>query len=249
MRINGFEQIKVFYSWVFNNADKSVKPHHISLYLFLVNQNNRNNWVEWFKCPFDLGMAGSCIGNKKTYYKTLDDLQEWGLLKYEKGINNWKAPLIKLEVLIRTTSVTATDTASVPTSEPQVLPLDTPLPTPLGTHIYKPITNNLKPITNNNDADEEIDYRAVHLEFADRLLLNDLECQAIFEVSEKRVTFELLNTFVAHLTNQSKVYNHYSEFKKHFSNWMRKHEPSKENKSKVDAYLENNLAAKKILGI
>ena len=105
---------------------------------------------------------------------------------------------------------------------------------------------------NNNNlavADDEIDYRSVHLEFADRLLLNDLECQAIFEVSEKRVTFELLNTFVAHLTNQSKVYNHYSEFKKHFSNWMKKHEPSKENKSKVDAYLENNLAAKKLLGI
>jgi len=110
---------------------------------------------------------------------------------------------------------------------------------------------NVSEINNNNlaVADDEIDYRAVHLEFADRLLLNDLECQAIFEVSEKRVTFELLNTFVAHLTNQSKVYNQYSEFKKHFSNWMRKHEPAKENKSKVDAYLENNLAAKKILGI
>lgn len=101
----------------------------------------------------------------------------------------------------------------------------------------------------NKGENDEIDYRSVHLEFADRLLLNDLECQAIFEVSEKRVTFELLNTFVAHLTNQTKVYNHYSEFKKHFSNWMRKHEPAKENKSKVDAYLENNLAAKKLLGI
>jgi hypothetical protein len=108
-------------------------------------------------------------------------------------------------------------------------------------------------VNNNNNnlaaVDEQINYIEVHQSFADRLLLNDLECQAIFEVSEKRVTYELLNTFIAHLTNQSKVYNHYSEFKKHFSNWMRKHEPSKENKSKVDAYLENNLAAKKLLGI
>ena len=43
------------------------------------------------------------------------------------------------------------------------------------------------------DADE-INYLDIHQSFADRLLLNDLECQSIFEVSEKRVTFELLNT-------------------------------------------------------
>jgi len=210
MRINGFEQIKVFYSWVFNNADKSVKPHHISLYLFLVNQNNRNNWVEWFKCPFDLGMAGSCIGNKKTYYKTLDDLQEWGLLKYEKGINNWKAPLIKLEVLIRTTSVTATDTASVPTSEPQVLPLDTPLPTPLGTHIDKHITNNLKPITDNE----------AHKHFAEKLFDAKDELDAIEVSTRKKPTADTLKRFNANLVNQNKHHNHYSEYKKHFISWL-----------------------------
>lgn len=206
MRINGFEQIKVFYSWVFNNADKSVKPHHISLYLFLVNQNNRNNWVEWFKCPFDLGMAGSCIGNKKTYYKTLDDLQEWGLLKYEKGINNWKAPLIKLEVLIRTTSVTATDAASVPTSEPQVLPL----PTPLGTHIDKPITNNLKPITDNE----------AHKYFAEKLFDAKDELDAIEVSTRKKPTADTLKRFNANLVNQNKHHNHYSEYKKHFISWL-----------------------------
>jgi hypothetical protein len=143
MRINGFEQIKSFYSWVFNNQDKRITPQHISLYNFLINQNNRNNWVEWFKCPFDLGMAGSCIGNKKTYYKCLSDLMEWRLIKYEKGTNNWKAPLIKIEVL----NCTSSDTATVPSSEPQHIPLPIPLPT----HIYKLITNNLKLITDNFD--------------------------------------------------------------------------------------------------
>jgi len=64
--MNGFEQIKSFYSWVFNNPDK-VRPTHISLYLFLLNQNNRAMWVEWFKCPYDLAMQGACIGNKNNY--------------------------------------------------------------------------------------------------------------------------------------------------------------------------------------
>lgn len=149
MRINGFEQIKGFYSWSFSHQDKGVKPQHISLYLFLVNQNNRNNWVEWFKVPFDLAMAGSCISSKKTYYSCLDDLVKWKLIKYEKGVNNWKAPLIKLEVL--------KDTSTVPQSEPQPLQADTPqhiqaliqasIPQPI--HNIKLLTNNLKPITDN----------------------------------------------------------------------------------------------------
>jgi hypothetical protein len=134
-RINGFDQIKAFYSWVFNNVDKRITPQHISLYLFLINQNNRNNWVEWFKCPYDLAMQGACIGNKKTYYSCLNDLVKWNLIQYSKGANEWKSPLIKLEVLNRTSS----DTSTVPQS--------VPLPTPLPTHIYKLITDNLQLIT------------------------------------------------------------------------------------------------------
>ena len=148
MRINGFEQMKAFYSWVFDNADKQVKPQHISLYVFLLNQNNRANWVEWFKCPYDLAMQGACIGNKKTYYNCLRDLEEWKLIKYEKGVNEWKAPIIKVEVLKCTTSV--------PQSEPQHTPQDTPQHTPQGvpqhTHIYKPITGNSKPKTDNTES-------------------------------------------------------------------------------------------------
>ncbi len=154
MRINGFEQIKAFYSIVFQQ-EFDFKPQHISLYIFLLNQNNRNNWVEWFKCPYDLGMTGSCIGSKKTYYACLDDLQNWGLIKYQKGENAWKSPKIKLEVL----KSTSTDTATIPQSEPLPIPVVEPVPIPLPTHNIKPITSNLKPLT--------IDERK--LKFADTL--------------------------------------------------------------------------------
>jgi len=143
MRINGFHQISAFYSIVFNQQ-YDFKPQHVSLYVFLLNQNNRNNWVEWFKCPIDLGMTGSCIGSKKTYYACLDDLQSWGLLNYEKGENMWKAPKISLVVLKSTSTNTSTYTSTVPQSEPLPILLPEPLPTP----IYKPITSNLKPKTN-----------------------------------------------------------------------------------------------------
>lgn len=149
MRINGFEQIKSFYSWVFDNQDKGIKSQHISLYLFLINQNNRNNWIEWFKCPYDLAMGGSCISSKKTYYACLKDLQGWNLIQYTPGVNNWKAPLIRIEVLKLT--------SSVPQSEPQVIPQELPLhiqaliqaTEPLPIHNIKLLTNNLKPITSN----------------------------------------------------------------------------------------------------
>lgn len=139
-RINGFKQISAFYSWVFEHQDK-VRPHHVSLYVFLWNQNNRANWVEYFKCPFDLAITGACIGNRNTYYKTLNELQQWGLIEYQKGINEYKAPIIKLVQLYEndTTTDTSTDT-------PAVTPIDTSIDTS-AVHIYNYITNNLKLVT------------------------------------------------------------------------------------------------------
>lgn len=142
MRIDGFLQIKAFYSWVFNNPDK-VRPTHISLYLFLWNQGNRANWVEWFKCPYDLAMQGACIGNKGTYYRCLDDLQTFGLIHYKKGLNLHKAPQINLVKLYD--CVPLTEQVTVPLSEPQGVPLTEQLPV----HIYKLITSNKKLVIDN----------------------------------------------------------------------------------------------------
>lgn len=146
--MNGFEQIKSFYSWVFNNPDK-IRPTHISLYLFLLNQNNRSMWVEWFKCPYDLAMQGACIGNKNTYYKCLDELQLYGLIEYKKGINNYKAPLIKLIKMYD--SEPLTEQVSVPQSEQVSVPQSEPLSVLLNKNTYKLITSNYKTINNNEN--------------------------------------------------------------------------------------------------
>ena len=139
-RINGFEQLRSFYSWVMNNADKHVRPAHVSLYVFLLNQNNRVNWVEWFKCPFDLAMQGAVIGSRSTYYKCLDDLEAWGLIKYQRGINQVKAPVISL---IR---LSENGQAPVPLPEQPPVPLPEQAPEQLTgqlpEHIIKLITGN-----------------------------------------------------------------------------------------------------------
>ena len=145
-RINIYEQISLFYSYVFEHQDK-VHQSHVSLYMFLINQNNRANWSEWFKLPYDLAMAGACIGSKSTYYKCLNDLQEWKLIKYKKGLNDYKAPQISIVQLSRSVPLT------VPLSEPLTVPLTVPLSEQLSVlltgNIDILITDNYKLITDN----------------------------------------------------------------------------------------------------
>ena len=125
-RINGFRQIEAFYSIVLS-GQYDLTPQHISLYMFLLNQNNRVNWVEWFKCPFDLAMNGAMIGSKKTYYKCLSELSEWGLIDYKQGENQFKSPKISLRRLENAPQLIP---QCEPASEPPLtLPCE-PLPTP-----------------------------------------------------------------------------------------------------------------------
>lgn len=145
-RINGFQQIERFYSIVFS-GEFEFKTHHISLYMFLLNQNNRNGWAEWFKCPLDIGLQGSQIGSKKTYYAVLEELKKFGLIDYQKGVNEWKAPKVKLIELS-----SRIEPQLIPQCEPQVEPQTTslpiPQPIPLPTSLLHPdnkyITDNLQ---------------------------------------------------------------------------------------------------------
>lgn len=145
-RINIYEQISAFYSFVYENQNK-INKSHVALYMFLINQNNRSNWSEWFKLPYDLAMAGACIGSKATYYKCLNELQTWKLIKYKKGENDYKAPQISILVLSKSEPLT------VPLSEPLTVPLTGQLSEQLSVLLTGKIdiliTNNYKLITDN----------------------------------------------------------------------------------------------------
>jgi|GEM_PF-2492588 len=94
-RINIFHQFRGFFSMVFE-GEYEFMPTHVSLYMFLLNQNNRTNWTEWFKCPADTAMMGALIRSNKTYYKVLGELEEMGLIEYQRGKNNLKSPRIRI---------------------------------------------------------------------------------------------------------------------------------------------------------
>jgi len=166
LRINIYKQIRGFYSLVFESKFE-FRPTHISLYMFLLNQNNRSNWTEWFKCPFDTVMMGACINSNKTYYSVLNDLQKYGLIKYKKGVNNYKAPQINIIPL----QIKSDDSLSIPTPEQsssviftklttslttglsaqQCAQLDTQLSAQLSAHKDILLTNNFKLIVESTD--------------------------------------------------------------------------------------------------
>lgn len=153
-RIELHGQIKAFYSVVFNGVH-DIRPTHISLYMFLLNQNNRNMWVEWFKCPYDLAMQGAGIHSKTTYYSILDDLVKFNLIEYVKGVNLFKAPLIKIRVL----TIPKNDIVTVPLSDTVTGTLsgtlsDTVTDT-LSGNIIRLVTDNLLLITNNTEEFEK----------------------------------------------------------------------------------------------
>jgi DNA-binding transcriptional regulator YhcF (GntR family) len=105
--------------------------------MFLINQNNRSNWSEWFKCPFDTGMMGACINSNKTYYKTLNELEEFGFIKYQKGKNNYKAPKISIVKLSEDFKIPSPekDNPSTNNASVNITPLSTPLLTQLSTQV------------------------------------------------------------------------------------------------------------------
>ena len=201
----------------------------MSLYMFLVNQNNRNNWVEWFKCPFDLAMAGSGVTNKKTYYTTLLDLQNWGVLEYKKGVNNYKAPLIRLEVLY--------DTSIVPQSEPQLSPQVIPLPVPLCVpQLYnniKLLTNNIEPITLDIekiisflDSGFKNDTIVLNTEKIEKWILelkNETQFLDGLYMTHKlrpKTIGRIALLFKEHLKMHPKNHKNFIEFRNHFGTWV-----------------------------
>jgi hypothetical protein len=147
-RINYFEQIKNFYSILFEGKHK-ILPTHTALYMFLLNQNNRLLWAEWFKCPLDIAMVGAQIRSRTTYYKTLNELVSFGLIEYIKGRNDFAAPQIKIVPLVKLRGVSKFDILTVPVSDTVTDTLDDTIAVLLGGNIYKLITNNHKRVRDN----------------------------------------------------------------------------------------------------
>ncbi|MBN1115792.1 MAG: hypothetical protein JXA77_01200 [Bacteroidales bacterium] len=94
--MNGYELSRSFFDWCFEHPDK-IRPNHIALYFFIIEQCNRLGWKEKFGLPTSIAEEAIGIKSYNTYIKTLNDLVEFGFIKIiEKSKNQFTSNIIAL---------------------------------------------------------------------------------------------------------------------------------------------------------
>ena len=76
---NGYAYSRQWFEFIFE-TEEMITPAHTSLYLWIVELNNRLQWKEVFGLPTQYTMQASRIKSYKYYKKTLDDLIKWGFI-------------------------------------------------------------------------------------------------------------------------------------------------------------------------
>lgn len=90
-----FSMINDFESKSFHIPE--LKAQHRSLYYFLLGVLLHRKGAKRFEIAYDYGMAGSKIGNHKTYTTTLKELESHGFLMYTPGKNRFTTPVIDMQ--------------------------------------------------------------------------------------------------------------------------------------------------------
>ena len=92
-----FELIKNFYRWAEENPEK-VKPYHWAIYMVAVEKCNQLGWKEKFGLPTYHAMEITGISSRRTYYKGLNELIDFGFLKIiQKAKNQHQSAVVMLE--------------------------------------------------------------------------------------------------------------------------------------------------------
>lgn len=147
MNLTGYKLSRKWFDFCFENPEK-IMPIHSALYFFAVEHCNRLGWKQKFSLPTE--MAKEAIGVKSwhTYIKAFNELIEWKFfILIERSKNQYSANIIALtyfnEALDEALDEAMTKHASKHMTEQEQSIYQS------SDSIYKLITNNLKPITDN----------------------------------------------------------------------------------------------------
>lgn len=117
--LNGYSLTKGWFEFVLDHPG-TINASHTSLYLVLIEINNRLDWRENFAITSSECMALMPCSSRTTFSKCLKDLVDWGFVDIViKSSNQYSANVISLYK-----KCTSTSTASEqPAGEPSVQPL------------------------------------------------------------------------------------------------------------------------------
>lgn len=95
-KFTGYELSKRWFEFLFETKEL-VTPMHTSLYIWIVELNNRLQWKEVFGLPTQYSMQASRIKSYRYYKKVLDDLIRWGFINLiRKSYNQYTCNEIAL---------------------------------------------------------------------------------------------------------------------------------------------------------
>ncbi|MDT0641241.1 hypothetical protein RM553_00220 [Zunongwangia sp. F363] len=94
--MNSYEFSRLWFDYSFLHPGQ-VKPVHSAIYFFAIERCNRLGWKAEFGFPTDLAMEALGIKNYRTYIRALQDLVDWGFIRWiQKSSNQYTANVIAL---------------------------------------------------------------------------------------------------------------------------------------------------------
>jgi len=94
--MTGYEFSRAWFNFSFTQPHK-IKPSHTAIYFFAIERCNHMGWKKEFGFPTDLAMEALGIKNYRTYMSALQDLVDWGFIKWiQKSKNQYTANIIAL---------------------------------------------------------------------------------------------------------------------------------------------------------
>lgn len=91
-----FELMRNFWDFTFENPEK-IKPNHCALYCFIVEHCNRLGWKSKFGLPTTMTKDAIGIRSYNTYINTLNELEDFGLIKLiEKSKNQYSSNIVAI---------------------------------------------------------------------------------------------------------------------------------------------------------
>lgn len=94
--MNSYELSRAWFNFSFDNPEL-IKPIHSAIFFFAIEHCNRLGGKEKFGFPSQMTMEAIGVKNHQTYSKGLNDLSEWGFIKFiEKSKNQYSANIITI---------------------------------------------------------------------------------------------------------------------------------------------------------
>ena len=78
------------------HKDSNLNPTHISLYMALFQEWNKNRFADQFSVSRSQLMKTAKIGSKSTYHRCISDLDEWNYISYHPSRNPHKGSEVQM---------------------------------------------------------------------------------------------------------------------------------------------------------